>query len=106
MAKRYKEPDKLALDMMQCKADGYGCHYGHWKAAQAPVQVELEPKRKAPEEWRECPWCRKQFKPVSSRQIYCQIYCQRSANYVKRREKRNEYNRKWRAKQKEGAVDG
>ena len=29
-----KKMDKLALDMIQCKKDGFGVHYGAWRAAQ------------------------------------------------------------------------
>ena len=105
MAKKYKEPDKLALDMMQCKADGYGCHYGHWKAAQDPVRIVK--KTEIPEGWRVCEYCGKPYKPKSKRpQKYCQPYCGTRAQREKDKAKRNEYQRKWRAKQKEGADNG
>ena len=42
--------DQLAKDMIQCKADGYGCHYGAWHAAviepQMEAPVERYPKKK------------------------------------------------------------
>ena len=35
MGRKKKVPmDKLAQDMIQCKKDGYGVHYGAWRAAQ------------------------------------------------------------------------
>lgn len=35
MGRKKKVPmDKLALDMIQCKKDGFGVHYGAWRAAQ------------------------------------------------------------------------
>lgn len=101
MAKRYKEPDKLALDMMQCKADGYGCHYGHWKAAQDPVQIVK--KQEVPEGWRVCEWCGKPYKPKTKRaQKYCEPYCATQAL----RERDLERKRKKREAQKAGAYNG
>ena len=105
MAKRYKEPDKLALDMMKCKADGYGCHYGHWKAAQE--QVQIEKKEEIPEGWMICTHCGKPFKPKVKRvQKYCEPNCANKASRIRRREKHKEYQREWRARQKEGADNG
>ena len=35
--------DQLAKDMIQCKADGYGCYYGRWPAAvKEPQMAESE----------------------------------------------------------------
>jgi hypothetical protein len=36
-----KKLDNFTKDLIQCKADGYGCHYGAWYAAQnRPVVIE------------------------------------------------------------------
>ena len=101
MARRYIGPDQLALDAAEALKAGMS--YGRWKAMQSnPVQVEQE----SPEGWKECVLCGKLFKPSKGNQKYCEFNCQRIAREARRREKHNEYNRKWRAKQKEGAVDG
>lgn len=98
MAKKRK-PTQLDLDMIQCEKDGYGCHYGAWKAAQAaqkPVKVEKE----IPDGWQVCKWCGKPFKPTSKkRQIYCEIYCQQSAQRERDKEKMAEHKKAWREKQ-------
>lgn len=77
MAKR--EPDNLALDMIQCKKDGYGCHYGKWKAMQEEVIIEKS--EALPEGWKICQNCGKPFKPGyhGDRQRYCEYYCQKEA---------------------------
>ena len=91
MARKYEGPDNLALDMIQCKKDGYGCHYGAWKAAQDPVKIE----KKIPEGWRICANCGMLFKPTTKRkQIYCGGVCGHEAYREKVR------------KQKEGAENG
>lgn len=97
--RKKKEPDKLALDMMQCKADGFGCHYGQWKALQDPVAVE----RKIPEGWLICPECGKSFKhgKYSNRnRIYCDITCQKTAQRARDKEKRKEYYRSYAEKRR------
>ena len=30
--------DNLSKDMIACRAAGFGCHYGAWKATQEPVK--------------------------------------------------------------------
>lgn len=79
MAKK-RELDNLDLDMIRCKADGYGCHYGAWKATQ-DRPVTIEKKTEIPEGWKICQNCGKPFKLGwrGSRQIYCEIYCQKQA---------------------------
>ena len=100
MAKK-KEPDKLALEMMQCVKDGYGCHYGAWKAMQdRPVVIEPKP-GEIPEGWLVCKFCRKPFKPrKGTRQVYCDIYCQHRAQEVKRSEKNRERQQWYRDRKK------
>ena len=93
-----RKMDKLAQDMIQCNKDGYGCHYGKWKAMQEPVMAE----KKIPEGWKVCPWCKKAFKPVNG-QRYCELYCRTQAYAEKTRASQTAYTRKWRAKR--GAED-
>lgn len=52
--------DQLAKDMVQCKADGYGCHYGAWHAAVKEPQMALPEERypkKKPAEKSDRPRC-------------------------------------------------
>lgn len=76
---RKKQLDKLSLDMIQCAKDGYGVHYGRWKAAQEPVKII--PRTDIPAGWRKCEWCGTPFKPSTKRpQKFCEAYCQVSAS--------------------------
>ena len=99
MAKK-KEPDKLALDMMQCKKDGYGCHYGDWYAAQnRPVVIEK--KEVVPDGWLVCQRCGRVFKPKTKRkQFYCDAMCQRAVQIEKDRAKAIERQREYRERKK------
>lgn len=81
MAKK-KELDKLSLDMIECEKDGYGCHYGKWKAMQAERKIE----KRIPEDWRTCALCGKPFKPTNHAQKYCEYSCQREAANVRRKD--------------------
>ena len=106
MAKKYKEPDKLALDMMQCVKDGFGCHYGQWKATQ-DRPVEIKKKDEIPEGWRVCPHCGERFKPNkwgSGRQIYCDVTCQKAAQRLRRSGKNAERQKRYRERKKAGAT--
>lgn len=97
---RKKELDKLSLDMMQCVKDGYGCHYGKWKAMQAEGKIE----RNVPEGWRVCEHCGKTFKPTThSVQKYCEYSCQRAAADVRNKEKKREQMKAYRERKKAGA---
>ena len=89
---RKKELDKLSLDMIQCKKDGYGCHYGTWRADQ-DRPVVIEKKDAIPEGWIACKHCGKYFKPYSKRQQYCEISCQKAAQKIRDGDKWNEYYR-------------
>lgn len=68
--------DNLAKCMIQCKADGYGVHYGAWRAAQG----ELTAEEVVPAGWRKCEYCGKLFKPYN-KQKHCEPYCQERAAY-------------------------
>lgn len=92
MAKK-KELDNLSLDMIRCKADGFGCHYGDWKANHASTKANKDDSLSA--RWLICQRCGRQFKPKTRRdQKYCDMSCQREAQCEKDREKHNAYNRK------------
>ena len=98
MAKKKKELDNLDLDMIQCKADGFGCNYGKWKALQEkPVATE----RKLPSGWSICPHCGKSFKlPNKGKKIYCEIYCQKEVQNIRRKEKNRERQKMYRERRK------
>lgn len=89
-----KQIDKLSLDMIQCKKDGFGVHYGRWKATQKPVEIEEPP---LPEGWRVCVWCGNPYKPKTKRPTkYCEVYCQNAAIKERCRLKRAQYIRDYR----------
>lgn len=76
---RKKKLDKLSLDMIQCEKDGFGVHYGRWKALQEPVKIV--PRTETPDGWRKCEWCGTPYKPSNKGvQKFCQAYCQISAS--------------------------
>lgn len=110
MAKKYKGPDKLALDAAAAKAAGMS--YGRWKAMQDnPIVVKNV--EEIPEGWRICQHCKKPFKPnqYGTKQIYCELSCQRQANRERNtvNGKNQEYYRRYKEKQlarKEGAENG
>lgn len=99
MAKK-KELDNLSLDMIQCKKDGYGCHYGKWKAMQGCGEVK---EKQLPEGWKICEWCGKWYKPKQQKcnQKYCEPFCQQQAQSARRHEKTAMYMRDYRAKRKD-----
>ena len=76
-----KKTDKLALDMIQCKKDGYGCRYGAWKATQATPAPGI------PEGFKACKRCGKLFKPRTANQVYCNDECQYLARLDAKRKK-------------------
>ena len=81
MAKKQKI-DKLAQEAEMAMAAGMS--YGRWKAMQEPVEqenhTEIEPELVV------CKCCGKQFRPkVKRRQIYCDFFCQREAQYQRER---------------------
>ena len=95
-----KKLDKLSKDMIQCAKDGFGVHYGRWKATQevvAPVKVD-----KTPKNWKTCPVCGEKFKPKGGK-VYCSDHCRYTANLDKeweRREKNRVYLQEYRAKKR------
>lgn len=88
MAKK-KELDNLDRDMIRCKADGYGCHYGAWKARQERPVVVKPKEGEIPEGWLVCQYCGKAFKPKSKRpQKYCEVYCMIEAQKERNRKRK------------------
>ena len=58
MAKK-KDLSPLDLDLIQCEKDGFGCHYGKWKATQEQKKIEPEQPNKFPV--RICEYCGGEF---------------------------------------------
>lgn len=93
--RKKKELDKLSLDMIQCEKDGYGCHYGAWKATQEH-QTEFKRKEYEPRfGWCICKYCGKRFPKEHGKQLYCDSLCQRSFQTEKYREGKREYAKKY-----------
>ena len=67
MAKK-KELDNIELAMIQCEKDGYGVHYGWWKAVQPPYVPPTK-------EMRVCLFCGKLFEPKTENQKFCDSVC-------------------------------
>lgn len=88
MAKN-KAPDKLAQESTMAIAAGMS--YGKWKAMQEPVKIpKRDPYADLPPEKKRstCAWCGKSFiQSRNGKQIYCELYCQRMANYERKRQR-------------------
>jgi hypothetical protein len=99
--RKKKELDNLSLDMIQCRKDGYGCHYGAWKAAKnRPVTIEKKTDE-LPKGWRICKYCGKPFKPKQRGiQLYCEYYCADEAAKERYRERNRERQQQYREKKK------
>lgn len=94
MAKK-KELDNLSKDMIRCKADGFGCHYGQWKVSNWNTKDRVE--EITPQGWLICKYCGKPFKPRTKRkQLYCEAVCQSQAQREKRKEYYRNYSKAWR----------
>ena len=91
----------LDRDMIQCEKDGYGCHYGRWKATQEQKPTIKKP---IPENALICKHCGKPFIPNKIRtQKFCDMECQREAYKLKH----NKYMVEWRKRKLEtGCNDG
>ena len=78
--------DKLSLDMIQCEKDGYGVHYGAWRAAQGAKNTLAEPQAKCnqPEGYKYiCQKCGKEFYAMNKKpRKFCSNQC-REASYYK-----------------------
>ena len=58
---RKKNLDNLAADMIQCKKDGFGCHYGKWKALQPFIRFKRELPIELDDGKRVCKTCGAEF---------------------------------------------
>lgn len=79
--------DKLSQDMLQCEKDGFGVHYGAWKATQ-PKQEPQE--RELTDGWKRCEYCGKPFKKNRGMR-FCDVYCRTQAYEDKAKVIRAEY---------------
>ena len=105
MARKKKELDKLSRDMIQCEKDGFGVHYGAWKATQER-QTEFKRKEYEPRfGWGICGYCGNRFPKEHGKQLYCDSVCQRSKQIEKDREKRKEYCRIQMQKKRAAAAE-
>jgi hypothetical protein len=80
---RKKQLDKLSLDMIQCKKDGYGVRYGAWKATQKdkPVKPIADTESDDLGCTRVCVWCGKEFYRADKRvRSYCSDECRQASH--------------------------
>lgn len=77
--------DNLSADMIQCKKDGFGCHYGKWKALQE--QKPIEPKEESLDAGykKKCEWCGVEFIFSRKTQRFCSMKCYQSEYYNRKR---------------------
>ena len=92
-----KKLDNIDLEMIQCEKDGYGVHYGWWKAKQ-PIYV---PPAK---EMRVCKFCGKLFEPQTIRQKYCDSVCSCAHNELRAIESAAKSYQKKKQKKAEAAL--
>ena len=90
-----KKLDNIDLEMIQCEKDGYGVHYGWWKATQERIAPPTEVTRI-------CAFCGKPFVPKTPKQKYCDKVC--SYSIFERRS--NEYYQKRKSMRELGVNDG
>lgn len=77
--------DNLSAEMIQCKKDGFGCHYGKWKALQGAKPI---PKPELPDDnISYCLYCGKKFVNKSGRKRFCDHTCSNLHNYYQNRER-------------------
>ena len=81
--------DNLSKCMIQCEKEGFGVHYGAWRATKGMEPV-FEVDVVIPEGWKKCLYCGKLFKPVRSDQKFCDAYCQKRASWDRLKEKKKE----------------
>lgn len=92
---RKKKLDKLSQDMIQCAKDGFGVHYGRWKATQEVVVPVKDDK--LPKGWKLCEGCGKPFRSTCGKR-FCDSVCRNQTYLKNHKEQRAELVRKWRAK--------
>lgn len=73
-SKKKAKLDKLSLDMIQCEKDGFGVHYGAWRAAQYENGIVNMPKPKGYQHI--CLHCGKEFySQRNGARKYCSESC-------------------------------
>lgn len=87
-----QEPSKLAQQNALARAAGLS--YGKWKALQPRPD---EKKEELPGGWKHCEYCGKPIKGTKRKQ-FCDPHCQRLSYEARNKEKRAEYNRKYKKK--------
>ncbi len=74
--------DNLSADMIQCCKDGFGCHYGKWKALQPKIRFKRELPKKLDDGSRVCENCGTVFYDYKSGgRKYCSHNCAQAAYY-------------------------
>jgi hypothetical protein len=78
--------DKLAQDMIQCKKDGFGVHYGAWRAAQYEKNKGQIPEK--PKGYKHtCVHCETEFYTrINRKQKFCCDSCREEYYRIKKRE--------------------
>ena len=85
-----KKLDKLSKDMIQCAKDGFGVHYGRWKATQEIVVPVVE--KKLPAGWKKCEACGRPIKSGKGKK-FCDEVCRLSVYH--KSDKYKEYMRNY-----------
>ena len=83
--------DNLSKCMILCEKEGFGVHYGAWRATKGMEPV-FEVEVVIPEGWKKCECCGELFKPSKrSDQRYCGAYCQNRASIRRCRSRKKKY---------------
>ena len=81
--------DNLDRCMILCEKEGFGVHYGAWRATKGMEPV-FEVEVKIPKGWRACEYCGTPFKPYNKTlQKFCGAYCQQRASWRRSTKKKN-----------------
>lgn len=97
---RNKKLDKLSQDMIQCKKDGFGVHYGRWKATQEAVVPVKAAEETFPDHWPKCDCCGKPYDRGRKNQRFCSGLCREKYYREVNRERLIQYARDYRAAHK------
>ena len=82
--------DNLDRCMILCEKEGFGVHYGAWRATKG-IEPVFEVEVKIPEGWKACLYCGKIFKPAKrSDQKFCDAVCQSKASNKRFKRKKKE----------------
>ena len=81
--------DNLDRCMILCEKEGFGVHYGAWRASKG-VEPVFEVDVVIPEGWKKCEHCDEVYKPSRSDQKYCGAYCQSKASNKRFKRKKKE----------------